>query len=459
MTRLQTPVARLWFKRITIVAALGIVLRMVVSLGLLSTMPQGEDGPSYSAQAVQMLDGSVGYHYFPPGTALFAAPFYALFGQSTGVDHALGVILTSGFLLSGIWLGSIILGWGKPTFIMSLILALYPHSVLSATQLSSQPLTAILLAIAVGLAIQNAQHWSWRRWVGVTVCLAAAMLTRPASLAILLVLGGGGFVLWRRRRMSLSTIAGASALTIIGLTAAAYPFMKHNAVMGQGWTISTNNEWNLFLGNTPYTPDYKTGHFGQRSFDQVSPEARTYMRAFLPHESPYAATLEQRAAMRSAAVDYMWQHPVRTLFRVSNRLRGFWGMDYTASRVIQKAYGLSELSLALLLILEGSGYIVVILLALCAPFLVGVQQRWSWTFLISCVIAIMTPYLAAFALAKYHLPVILLLLPISAVGCVVIREDLRGSWNTLRRSRLWWTVVIACVAIQIEHLTHLILLR
>ncbi|HLP27475.1 MAG TPA: hypothetical protein VK147_02465 [Candidatus Didemnitutus sp.] len=459
MTRFQTPVTRLWFKRIAIVAALGIVLRVVVSFGLLSTMPQGEDGPSYSAQAVEMLNGSLGYHYFPPGTALFAAPFYVVFGQSTAVDHVLGVVLTSGFLLSGIWLASIILGWGKPTFVTAVILALYPHSWLSATQLSSQPLTAILLAIAVGLAIQNAEHWSWSRWVGVTVCLAAAMLTRPASLAILVVMGAGGFVLWRRRRISLSAIAGATALLIVGLSAAAYPFMEHNARVGQGWTISTNNEWNLFLGNTPYTPDYKTGHFGQRSFNQVSPEARAYMAAILPHESPYAATKEQRSAMRSAAIDYITSHPFRTLYRVSNRLRGFWGMDYTASRVIQKAYGLSELTLVVLLTMEGGGYFVVILLALTAPFLIPVGHQRPWKFLIGCIVAIMAPYLAAFALAKYHLPVILLLLPISALGCVVLLEDLRGSWSILRKSRLWWTVVMVCIAIQIEHFTHLILLR
>lgn len=459
MTHPQTPLARLWFKRIALVAVLGFVLRAIVAFGVLPTMSQAEDGPSYSAQAVQMLDGSIGYYYFPPGTALFAAPFYAVMGQSTFTDHLLGVVLSTGFLLSGIWLCSVLLGWGRATFIAAIIMALYPHSVMSATQLSSQPLTAILLTLAVGLAVYNAQRWSWKRWLGIAVCLAVAMLTRPASLAILVVFGVGGVVLWRRRKVSLLQISGAIASLLLVLSLSAYPFMAHNAKMGQGWAISTNNEWNLFLGNTPYTPDYKTGHFGQRSFDQVSPEARAYMSAILPHESPYAATLEQRTAMRNAALHYMAEHPVRTLYRISNRLRGFWGMDYTAARVIQNEYGLSNMAFLPLLVLEGGGYLIVIFLALSAPFLVSAQQRWSWRFLLGCVVAIMLPYLAAFALAKYHLPVVPLLLPMAAMAGLSVTEDPGGAWTTLRRSKVWWGAVAVTIAVQAEHLIQLILLR
>lgn len=459
MTHPQTPLARLWFKRIALVAVLGFVLRALVAFGVLPTMQQAEDGPSYSAQAVQMLDRSIGYYYFPPGTALFAAPFYAVMGQSTFTDHLLGVVLSTGFLLSGIWLCSVLLGWGRATFIAAIIMALYPHSVISATQLSSQPLTAILLTLAVGLAVRNAERWSWKRWLGIAVCLAAAMLTRPASLTILVVFGVGGVVLWRRRKVSLLQISGAIASLLLVLSLSAYPFMAHNAKMGQGWSISTNNEWNLFLGNTPYTPDYKTGHFGQRSFDQVSPEARAYMSAILPHESPYAATLEQRTAMRNAALHYMAEHPVRTLYRISNRLRGFWGMDYTAARVIQNEYGLSNMAFLPLLVLEGGGYLIVIFLALSAPFLVSAQQRWSWRFLLGCVVAIMLPYLAAFALAKYHLPVVPLLLPMAAMAGLSVTEDPGGAWTTLRRSKVWWGAVAVTIAVQAEHLIQLILLR
>lgn len=459
MTSPQTPVAQLWFRRIAMVATLGIVLRAIVAFGVMGSMPQAEDGPSYSAQALQMLDGSIGYYYFPPGTALFAAPVYAVIGPSTFSDHLLGVILSSGFLLSGVWLCSVLTGWGRATFITAILLALYPHSVMSATQISSQPLTSIFLTLAIGLAIQNAERWSWKRWVGVALCIAAAMLTRPASLAVLAVFGLGGVVLWKRKKVGPPVLAGATALVVVILGLSAYPFMAHNATMGQGWTISTNNEWNLFLGNTPYTPDYKTGHFGQRGFDQVSPEARAYMSAILPHESPYAATREQRTAMRNAAVDYMADHPIRTLYRISNRLRGFWGMDYTAARVIQNQYGLSNMAFMPLLALEGGGYLIVIFLAISAPFLVAAHQRWSWRFILGCVIAIMVPYLAAFALAKYHLPAIPLLLPIAALAAVAMMEDPGGSWRTLRRSKAWWGAVALTIAIQAEHLVQLILLR
>jgi hypothetical protein len=273
------------------------------------------------------------------------------------------------------------------------------------------------------------------------------------------VIAAGGIVLLKRRRISSAVIVGATAILIVVLAAVAYPFMAHNARAGQGWTISTNNEWNLFLGNTPYTPDYKTGHFGQREFDQVPSEAGAYLSNFVPHDDPSLATRDQRKAMQEAAVDYMTQHPGQTLYRVSNRARAFWGIDYTAARGIQDSYGVSNAAVLPLVVVEGGGYLLVIMLALTAPFVVPGRLRSHWKVIVGLVVAIMLPYLLAFALPKYHLPAIPLLIPIAALACLSILDDPRFSWAKLRRSALWWSAMVLVCAIQVELIVHLILLR
>ncbi|MCX6139700.1 MAG: hypothetical protein NTX15_02530, partial [Candidatus Kapabacteria bacterium] len=228
---------------------------------------------------------------------------------------------------------------------------------------------------------------------------------------------------------------------------------------GQGWTLSTNNEWNVFLSNTPFTPDYKTGHFGQRRFDQIDPQARAYMKAILPHESPYAATLEQRNAMKAAALDYMIDHPLRTLYRMSNRLRSYVSMDYTASRGIQNAYGLSNALFAPLIFFEGTGYLFLLLLAVSAPFLTKMPMAGKGALVMSIAIAGMIPYLLAFAQPRYHLPAIPLILLAAVIALAEIVQNPRITWVRLRSRGLWWGIVVAIAGIQVENLYYLIQLR
>ena len=154
--------------------------------------------------------------------------------------------------------------------------------------------------------------------------------------------------------------AGATAAALVGL-ACVLPACAHDARSGAGWTVSTNNERNFFLGNNPYTPDYKTSHLGQRSLEELDPEARTYLESF------YARS-DQRAAMQHAAIDYMVHHPARTSLRTLNRATSFWGFDYLASREIQNWRGWSAARTLPLLALEGASYLAVAAMALVTLF-------------------------------------------------------------------------------------------
>ncbi|MCX6139699.1 MAG: hypothetical protein NTX15_02525, partial [Candidatus Kapabacteria bacterium] len=229
MKREKTPQELQWFVRIIAVVIIGIVLRLVISFVVLGDMPQYEDGTSYSLQAQQFLDGSIDYLYFPPGTALATVPFYWLLGQSTVVDHFVGVAFTSGFMISAVWFVGVAYGWSRVTFFASILMAFYPHSILSATQISSMPLNAMLLTGATGLAIRCNSHWSWTRWIGGSLCLAAATLTRPTSMMLVVVFGVAALYLLKRHRITPGRVALAGVSMCVVMAVAVYPFMAHNA--------------------------------------------------------------------------------------------------------------------------------------------------------------------------------------------------------------------------------------
>lgn len=441
--------------RILGVVIAGILLRLLMAFVIVPDQPQAEDGPSYAEQAEQILAGSAQHYYFPPGTAFVVAPVYAACGRSVAVDHAIGVALTSGVVIVSVWFTVLLVGWTRPTFFVAVLASVYGHTVLTATQISSQPVTAIVIVLAVGLTVQCLRTWSWWRWLAASMACAMAVLTRPASgLVVGVVLIVLAVAAWKNA-LPWKTVLGGWAITAAVLTAAVVPVMRHNAAVGQGMTISTNNEWNLFLSNTPYTPDYKTGHFGQRTFDQIDPEAAAWLSACIPHKNPAAATLEQRQCMSNAAFAYMTQHPGRTLYRVSNRMRGYWGMDYTGARMLQQSASLSTKATAPLLAYEGGSYLIVILAALAAWILRIKITSLRPRLVIAVVVAGMLPYLVAFALPRFHLPMIPLIMPIAAVALDRMIEAPRESTQTLLRSRFWWMIVLLTLAVQVEHFYHL----
>ena len=441
--------------RIISIVIVGILLRLLTAYAFLPDQPQGEDGPSYATQALEVVAGSDAHYYFPPGTSFVVAPVYGIMGRTVAVDHAIGVVLTSGVVIVSVWFSVILLGWSRSTMIVAILASCYGHTILAATQISSQPVTAIAVVAVVGLTIQCLRTWSWTRWGLASLAMAIAVLTRPASGLVVAVCAAAILYHAWQRHVSGTQAIGACLITALVLTAAVLPVMQHNARAGQGMTISTNNEWNLLLSNTPYTPDYKTGHFGQRGFDQIDPDAAAWLAACIPHRNPAQASLEERRSMTNAALTYMGEHPWRTLYRITNRARGYWGMDYSATRLIQQAYGMSNRAALPLLAFEAGTYLLVIIAALSA-FFIGVQLGGLHGRLIVLVIvAGMLPYLVAFALPRFHLPAIPLIMPLAALAIARLGEAPREHLRTLVRSRWWWTVIILVLSLQVEHFYHL----
>ena len=423
-------------------------------------MQQMGDGPAYVHQVQQIMSGTIDHFYFPPGTAFVTMPVFGVFGVNVFAEHVAGTLLSIGFLLSITWLAGSLGLSRSGAFLATCVAAVYPHVLLSAAQISSLPLTAIAVSLAVGCAVRAAQRSSLILWTLAALFCGIAVLTRPGTvlLAPFLVLWtwhAGRRALWPATRMAAAVLA--FVLVVASLT---LPVMHFHARHGHGWTLATNSEWNLFLSNSPYTPDYKTGHFGQRALSDLDPEAERYIRGFFSGETAEGATLRQRQVMLDSARAYMVSNPVRTVWRMSNRVRGFFGCDYTAARELQLVFSFSDSLFATIMAFEGGMYLAVLFgwlifmvhLARRYPF-----GRWAHLGLVGVIIA---PHVVAFALAKYHLPLVPFMICATAalVDCVIRQPKHRkGAFKGTRKTLI--LIALAVSIIQIEHLYHLMLLR
>lgn len=430
----------------------GVTLPWFVAFLCTPDMVPFDDGPAYLEMAQQMRQGTIGHYYYPPGTAFLLFPFMML-GEGPDVAmRAFGACSATAFFIGCIALAWSIFRRSNTTIAVGLLAACYPHVVMNASQVSAHVVTGAMLAIALALVLQIRRRWTWTVWTIICVLLGAMIIVRPASLLLIMVIAFFSMRSWLRSdQRSWLSVAGAGSLLVVIVSAMAAPVMWHNHRHGQGWTISTNNEWNLFLANTPYTPSYKTGHFGQREVHTLPPQAQAYIATVLPQLDARSATVAQREAMVSTAFDFMWTHPWQTLWRVSNRMRGYWGMDYSVSRNLQLQYGLSSVPTAILLAIEGGAVVVMLLLAISACIVRPRPLADAGPFLLTVVIASMVPYVVAFAMAKYHTAVMPIVMLPAAVGLVECCRDPRGYAGRLRRSGWWWGMATVVLGVQVEH--------
>jgi 4-amino-4-deoxy-L-arabinose transferase-like glycosyltransferase len=393
-------------------AALGTaaVLRAFVALVLLGGMPMLSDARDYFDAAVRFASGEFGgAFYWPPGESLVLACALGPLGKSVLVARFVTIATSIGSVALSALLARELAGAATGR-IAAWIAALYVPSVVLCGQTYAQHLAALCLAAVAyfGLRALRDLRLGLFAWTG--VALGLGCLTRPSMASVVPVLLAAWAHAAHHRRASLCALGLGAIVATCGALAFVIPAQAHNWRAGAGWTISTNNERNLWLGNNPYTPDYKTSHLGQRPLDELPPDARTYLESFY-------ARPDARPAMKRAALAYMAHHPLRTAWRTLNRATSFWGFDYLGSREVQNWRGWGTRTALPLLALEVGSYVAVAVLALagllvhpgaCAP-------QWR-VWLIALTLAYQLPYAIAFSGGTYHFPVVPLVMPFAAVA-------------------------------------------
>jgi 4-amino-4-deoxy-L-arabinose transferase-like glycosyltransferase len=444
------------------VVGVSLALRALVGLVWLGSMPLVHDAASYFEAAVGLLTDFPGRaaYYWPPGNAFALASVFSLTGPSVLAARLVmialgvgGVVLTA--LLARRLVADVAVASQSPgttprtEAIAGWIGALYMPAVLLSGQTYAQHLAAFCLLAFAWLGLRAVDRASLVFAALAGVAFAVGCLTRPSMVSVAPVL----LVLWalRMRRVirehaPLARLAASAGVFLVAAAAIVLPVQAHNRTAGGGFTISTNNERNLFLGNNPYTPDYKTSHLGQRELTDLAPETRDYLRGF--YERPDA-----RVAMQHEAIDYIVHHPGVTAYRTFNRATSFWGFDYLGSRIIQEQRGWGKKALLVMLAFEAGAYMLVMALALAGIFAFRAEvdtRARAW--LVALAIAYEVPYMLAFSGGTYHFPVVGLLVPFAALALACARaRPMRDLLARVAKSRGAVLALVAFVAIQIEY--------
>jgi hypothetical protein len=237
--------------------------------------------------------------------------------------------------------------------------------------------------------------------------------------------------------------------------------------------INNANSQNIFYGNNPWTPLYRTWWYGShKEPGDMPPDFAAEL--YRINHSP-----GRDALFVKTATDHIEARPDLFLLRTVNRVRVYWGFDtFTSAQVakIDRKLG------ALVLALDASLYLLVTFLALLLPAVVlssgkgwagllqsatpghalpdpGAAKAWAvdrkqmLAMLVTISVLYAFPYFLAFSHPTFHVPTTALVGMIGAVSGVALLETGFGPiWRGLARRPRRWTVValLAYLAIQVE---------
>jgi 4-amino-4-deoxy-L-arabinose transferase-like glycosyltransferase len=435
---------------------LGVALlaRLVFSFGLIADWALVSDGSAYSDQAIRLMapGPDTQEYYWPPGTSYVLQAAYEVFGVSRHVARLTMIAVSLGSVVATVLLARRVLADDRAARIAGWVLALVPSAVFMPSQPFSFDLTmlGVTLCVLCALVAVDRGQGRWLALSGLAIGVAAA--ARPGSYSVLLALVPAAVLvavrLWRageRRRLGFLA-AGALAFAVLA-AAPVVPAIVHNHDVGAGATISTNNEGNLLYGNNPFTRDYKTWHQGQHDPAEFPADERAYLEEHWQAGGPP----EERRKMRDEALEYMRDNPARTAWRTTNRVRAFWGFDYTYANGLRSYTDAPTPVVGAAGLLEVGGWGVLMALVLAGLVLGRRLFRPSrLLFLLAVVTAYQAPHWIAFSAGRWHLPVLALLAPLAAAGIVALGSP-RQALGRVLGSRALLAALAVFVLLQVEY--------
>ncbi|HSS39737.1 MAG TPA: hypothetical protein VLT58_13300 [Polyangia bacterium] len=424
-----------------------VVSRLLAVVALRAT-PLADDALDYHRMAVALLGGARFEPDWPPGLPLYLALWYRLFGAQVWIGRLAMAFLS--IALAGLLLVWVRRAAGIVAANLALLFLLDAPSqiVLGATPLTQMPAALLLLALAVATTGALARPAVWRALV-IGALLGAALLVRPSNLALVVVvpiaLG------YRTRRIWMALVP---ALILVLLVAAWTA--KARDLTGRFVFINNANAQNLFYGNNPDTPLYRTWWFGSHKPGEPGvPE--TYVRQY--QRLTALPVAERDHAFSQAALDHIKARPDLFIVRSLSRVRTFFAFDtFAGAHVIKQAETNTATMLGLVaLAFDGLCYLVVAALALL--WLVSMPkdepERRAGLVAAGLTLLYALPYFASFSHPTYHFPIIPLL---AAPAALVTARGLTGAsiWpSTRRRRRVIYAAWAVLLAIQIEWIAHM----
>ena len=424
-------------------------LALVLRLAALAVMGNGpflvSDESDYVDAARVMLSGVHFIPYWSPGLPMYLMPLVAA--------GASNLVLRASMLL--FWL---ILCWaivrlcrsaGVANFawMILLVFAIMPDSIQLSIEVQTEQVVAALLLLAVSAAMRCAQGAGLGEYALLGCSAGAMALVRPSAVPVVFLLPLGALLIARGKAWPRRLAGPVLAMALGGALIFGWVMRAHQ--LCGAWIINTSNAVNLYYGNNPWTPMYRTWYFGSHAkLDDPAildfPEYREIIQQ--AYSLPGGLTgLEANKYFQKLAVAEIVHHPARFVERDLNRVRCYFGFDdFTAANM--HAFGGTAAQLfPVALVLEALAY-----LAIAAPafFFLAVVPAGFWRrgevwLLLGTFLVYAGPYWLSKSHPTYHFPVLALMAVLGAMAWT----DTQG-----RRVTKWhgWAALAVLAAIQVE---------
>jgi 4-amino-4-deoxy-L-arabinose transferase-like glycosyltransferase len=424
------------------------ILRLVVLL-VLQDQPLIGDPRSYHRVALQILSGVQYIPEWPPGLPHYLAGVYLIIGDSEFSARVATLVLSLAFILLFRKLMIEIVGH-KLAALGLAIIAVYPAFVHHSVDALSHLPVALCMTVALLCVLRLWRGATWWYAVLLGAALGAMILIRPSNLLFLLVVPA--FVVWKRRDWRLPVATIGMGLLLLGI-------WLHQAqkLAGEFIWINTFNNYNFFIGNSEFTPMYKTWWIGSHGAEGLTDSARFVQIVDSANRLPLR---EKQAVYSSLSRKHILEEPGMFVVRSINRFNSFFAFDsFTGSFV-------KNVSSSRILLFGVLAFDAVFFLSLLFFTVALLTLHWrevrSSAFLLLAVVTIVihgSPYWISFASPVYHtalLPIMLLLM-LYFIKLSPPRSW-KHNWQTLytRPQRIAFTLaMLYALFIQVQFIYHM----
>ena len=421
-----------------ILVSLGLLIRVAWILAV-GNEPLEGDALLYAQAGFTYLDSDY-QPYWPPGLPVYLAIWGELFGFGSMAMRcsmlpwwlALALLLLPLLKGKGEWAGFFVLAW----------LSVYPTFVLHG----AEPLSHLPAGVGLTAAFLAAVRWREDRrasWLWVLMgSMVFLTLLRPS--AVLLLVAIPAYLWWGSRRW-VTCIPLFAGLIVVGLVVLGTS-LRHGRLI----LVNDANPRNLYLGNNPWTDDYKTWYLGSHwtQHPELADDFRQEIAAIekLPEEQKGAIFFQK-------AMAYILEDPGKFAQRSLSRVRTFWVFDTMAGA---RRWHLGEWRTAFVLILGDSLLFCGLgLLVMLSLFLAGPEpyrdrlQAWI-------ILAYAVPYFISFSHPTYHLAILPLLALVGGRGLEELMRSPRGAAIHKIGRRTWWVLAsLIFLLLQVEWVYHM----
>lgn len=424
------------------VAAVGVVLRMIMWVAI-ARHPLFSDAAGYHEMALHFSRGENFSPFWPPGLPFFLSIAYRIFGISTLTARGSVILIYLLFTWAAYSLGKALSGTLAGN-LAALIFCFYPAYVYHSVEpLSELPAAACLVAISF-FCISVWKQSRMGNCMALGIFLGLLALVRPSSSLLLAVIPAT--LAMSKRALKPALITGCVSVLVLGVW-----IVKAYEMTGHIVPINGANSLNVFLGNNPYTPLYKTWWLGTHGAEPGTPAQYSALLESIKANAP-----EVRDRLYSRiAIHYILSRPDLFAIRTLNRFRTYFAFEIFAGACLMKNYQWNRLLAEGILTIDASFYCIIMILAILLFFSrVPIEPEILWL-MFGITVLYSVPYWVVYSHPEYHFPVMAIFGVLAAVeGAELIfhpwKEVLAPVIAESRKRKLLYVVLILFVYIQME---------